>query len=301
MTAKGPQISLAELPDSSQPHIDFLDSTWFKTHGRTQQFPAPEHLRTLFKPHQLPKPVRFEDLGLIVKFGRHVSTTEAINLWAIRRVFRDIIPVPEVYGWRVFERDGMTEVFIYMQLIQGPTLQQQWPELSATDKHTICGDLRAMVSCLRNLQDGEPQQVIGTICHGPGIDLCLEDLPLLRPFPSRAVFHDWFSWLWRRHVPDPQSIEDPWRDLLLDNGPVVFTHGDLRPANIIVTATSPVRVVAIVDWEMAGWYPDYWEYCKARFTTSYTEEWCGWIDQFLVPHLEALEAFDFYTITLGKI
>jgi hypothetical protein len=127
----------------------------------------------------------------------------------------------------------------------------------------------------------------------------LEGLPSLKPFPSRVVFHDWLSWLWRRKVPDPQSIEDPWRDLLPDNGPIVLTHGDLRPANIIVTAASPARVVAIIDWEQAGWYPDYWEYCKAMFTTSYDGEWRGYIDQFLAPHAAPLEAFDFYTFTLG--
>lgn len=160
MTAH-PHVSFAELPGSSQSHLDFLDSTWFKTHGRIRDFPAPEHLRSLFKPHQLPCPVRFEDLGLIVKFGSRVSTTEAINLWAMRRVFQDMLPVPEVYGWRVLEQDGKTEVFIYMQLIQGPTLQQQWPELSATDKQTICSDLRAKVSCLRTLRHSDLQQVIG--------------------------------------------------------------------------------------------------------------------------------------------
>ncbi|KAF2033336.1 phosphotransferase family protein [Setomelanomma holmii] len=266
--------------------MDFLDSTWFKTHGRIRHFPTPEHLQSLFKPHQLPHPVRFEDL-------------------AIRRVFQDVIPVPEVYGWRVLEQEGKTrEVFIYMQLVQGPTLEQQWPELSATDKQTICSDLRAKVSCLRSLQDSESQQVIGKpfriYMSWSAPDLCLERLPLLRPFPSRVVFHDWIPWLWRRHVPDPWSIEDPWRDLLPDNGPIVFTHGDLRPANIIVTATSPVKIVAILDWEQAGWFPDYWEDCKARFTASYSGEWRGWIDQFLDLHTEALEAFDFYTCTLGR-
>lgn len=160
MTAS-PQISLAELPDGSQPHMDFLDSTWFETHGRTRPFPPPEDLRALFKPYQLPHPVRFEDLGLIVKFGSHISTTEAINLWAMRRVFQDIIPVPEVYGWRVLEQNGKTIVFIYMELIQGPTLEQQWSELSVIDKHTICSDLRDKVSCLRTLQDSELPQVIG--------------------------------------------------------------------------------------------------------------------------------------------
>ncbi|KAF1979164.1 phosphotransferase family protein [Bimuria novae-zelandiae CBS 107.79] len=251
--------------------MDFLDTTWFKTHGRIRQFPKPGHLRSLFKPHQLPRPVRFEDLGLIVKFGSHVSIMEAVNLWAIRRVFQDVIPVPEVYGWRVLEQEGkIREVYIYMQLVQGPTLEQQWPELSATDKQTICSDLRAKVSCLRSLRDSESQQVIGSICHGPAPDRCLERLPLLRSFLSRVEFHDWLSWLWRRHVPDPRSIEDPWRDLLPDNGSIVFTHGDLHPANIIVTATSPPKIAAILDWEQAGWYPDYWEECKARFTASYS-------------------------------
>jgi hypothetical protein len=74
------QISLAELPDSSQLHVDFLDTTWFKTHGLTRRFPTPEHLRSLYKPHQLPIPVKLEGLGLIVKFGSHVIITEAINL-----------------------------------------------------------------------------------------------------------------------------------------------------------------------------------------------------------------------------
>lgn len=157
-----PQISLAELPDSSQSHMDFLDTTWFKTHGRTRHFPTPEHLRSLVKPFEPHTPVKFEDLDLIVKFGSHVSVTEAINLWAIRRIFQDMIPVPEVYGWRFLKREGKTcEVFIYMQLVQGPTLAQQWPELSATDKHTICSDLRAKVSCLRSLRDSESRHVIG--------------------------------------------------------------------------------------------------------------------------------------------
>ncbi|KAF2023438.1 phosphotransferase family protein [Setomelanomma holmii] len=281
--------------------MDFLDTAWFTTHGRTRQFPTPEELRSLFKPHQLPRPVKFEDLGLIVKFGSHISTTEAINLWTIRRVFQDALPVPEVYGWRVLKQEGEThEVFIYMQLVQGPTLAQQWPKLSSTEKENICSDLRAKVFCLRSLQDSESQQIIGSICHGPAPDLCLEGLPLLKPFRSRVCFHDWISWLWRRHVPDPQSIEDPWRGLLPDNGPIVFTHGDLRPANIIVSATSPAKIVAILDWEQAGWYPDYWEDCKARFTASHSEEWRGWIDQFLDSQTEALEAFDFYTYTLGR-
>jgi hypothetical protein len=158
-----PQMLPPELPDSSQPCMDFTDSIWFKTHGRTREFPTPEHVRSFSMPPRRPHVVRFEDLGLIVKFGRDVSTLEAVNAWAIRRVFQDSVPIPEVYGWRVVEHGEIREVFIYMQLVHGPTLEQQWPVLSFDDKHSICNDLRTIVSRFRNLHDSESEQVIGKL------------------------------------------------------------------------------------------------------------------------------------------
>jgi hypothetical protein len=158
-----PQMLPPKLPDSSQPYMDFTDSIWFKTHGRTREFPTPEHVRSFSMPPRHPHVVRFEDLDLIVKFGRDVSRLEAVNAWAIRRVFQDSVPIPEVYGWRVVEHGEIREVFIYMQLVQGPTLKQKWPALSFDEKQSICNDLRAIVSRFRNLHDSEPEQVIGKL------------------------------------------------------------------------------------------------------------------------------------------
>lgn len=84
-------VTLAELFDSSQLHMDILDSTWFKNYGQVQAFPAPEPLQSLFNSIELPHPVRFESLGLIVKSGSHVSVTEAIHLWAMHKLFQDVI------------------------------------------------------------------------------------------------------------------------------------------------------------------------------------------------------------------
>jgi len=37
-----------------------------------------------------------------------------------------------------------------------------------------------------------------------------------------------------------------------------------------------------MDWAHVGWYPDYWEYCKACYTSWYGEEWHSqWIPKFL--------------------
>lgn len=44
-----------------------------------------------------------------------------------------------------------------------------------------------------------------------------------------------------------------------DNHKWHFTHGDMGPHNILVENG---RISAVLDWELAGWYPEYWEYVK---------------------------------------
>ncbi|KAL2190560.1 hypothetical protein L209DRAFT_724385 [Thermothelomyces heterothallicus CBS 203.75] len=52
---------------------------------------------------------------------------------------------------------------------------------------------------------------------------------------------------------------------------IVLTHADLNPRNILVDqvalpdGTTGWRVTGIVDWETAGFYPEYWDYTKALF------------------------------------
>ena len=38
-----------------------------------------------------------------------------------------------------------------------------------------------------------------------------------------------------------------------------YSHADLSPENVIV---KDGRIAAIIDWEFAGWWPEYWEYTK---------------------------------------
>lgn len=60
--------------------------------------------------------------------------------------------------------------------------------------------------------------------------------------------------------------------------PVVFTRNDFVPPNILLSTGPDPTVAAIIDWGQAGWYPAYWEYCKARrvlvdFDDAVQEEW----------------------------
>ncbi|PNH40487.1 hypothetical protein VD0004_g6525 [Verticillium dahliae] len=46
--------------------------------------------------------------------------------------------------------------------------------------------------------------------------------------------------------------------------PVVFSHSDLIPPNALLSRGPSPKVAAVIDWAQSGWYPSYWEYCKAR-------------------------------------
>jgi serine/threonine protein kinase len=39
---------------------------------------------------------------------------------------------------------------------------------------------------------------------------------------------------------------------------IVFTHGDLKPHNILVDDKG--HLSGFLDWESAGWHPEYWEF-----------------------------------------
>ncbi|KAK6949581.1 hypothetical protein Daesc_009664 [Daldinia eschscholtzii] len=80
------------------------------------------------------------------------------------------------------------------------------------------------------------------------------------PFSAEAEFN---KILRSPHIPDIVHR---------DGHKIVFTHGDINLRNVLVDEKSG-RLSGIVDWETAGWYPDYWEYTKAHFSTRLKWRW----------------------------
>ena len=93
-----------------------------------------------------PPPVKYPSLGLLVKYGSLVSVAEAQCLAMIRKCLPSV-PVPEVYGW---QKDGV-QGFIYMELVEGRTLEDCWDGLAEDDKLAVCSELHDHVSTWRRL------------------------------------------------------------------------------------------------------------------------------------------------------
>lgn len=156
----GDRPTSLELSDITQKELDFSDASFF-TANPEGRLPTTAEVRALSKDIDLdskPVPIKYEDLGLIVKLGPHTTFTEALNLWMIKTVFGDEIPVPEVFGWRV---DDKGYVFIYMELIKEPTLGECWDRLSMQEKGNMKDQLSQTMEKLRNLAQDPSDRFIG--------------------------------------------------------------------------------------------------------------------------------------------
>jgi hypothetical protein len=148
------EISVGMLPSGSL--VVFKESTYFLRNGLASSLPLPPEVRANQRPGQY-GPVQFESLGLLVKYGKDITIAEGQCLWALRRFLPSQVPVPEVYGW--CEDNG--EVFIYMELVKGVTLEKRWELLSKQERKLVCDQLRAMLLALRNLQQDPKDQFLG--------------------------------------------------------------------------------------------------------------------------------------------
>jgi Phosphotransferase enzyme family len=111
----------------------------------------------------------------------------------------------------------------------------------------------------------------GSVGGGPVVDTIFNKFDQPPGHRTLKSFLDWFSQL---GSPAPfVGRPHPDRHLLLDNVPVVFSHGDLHRDNVVVSPQDPTKVVAMIDWGSAGWLPDYWDYCKARWLAGFEGDW----------------------------
>ena len=153
---------LEPIPSSSD--IQFPSSSFFQKHNSTS-LPSPTSIREIARRSPNPRatlrtrppPVSFPHLGVLVKYGTEVSIAEGQCLLLVRRTLSPTVPVPEVYGW--CKDDG--QVFIYMELIDGVTLEKSWETLIEKDRLAICQQLRCMIDAWRSLKCDDTSAFIG--------------------------------------------------------------------------------------------------------------------------------------------
>ncbi|KAJ5560396.1 hypothetical protein N7513_002795 [Penicillium frequentans] len=249
---KSLESSMSSMSISVHNRINTISDSSFFRENRPSTLPNPAEVRAINEgsgnirgtSFNRPPPVKFPSLGLIVKYGADTSVTEAETQHMVYKQLKGKVPVPE-----------------------GETLEQRWVALNDMERMAVCKELNGMVKAWRSLEKPDQVFYMGGLGNQPLNDIFLSGhRDLAGPF----------------HGADTVQKFQNGCDIEIDGEvPVAFTHDDLVPPNILLSlGTNPV-VAAIIDWGQAGWYPAYWEYCKARrvrpnpeyFDDDLDEEW----------------------------
>lgn len=173
---------------------------------------------------------------------------------------------------------------LFTTWIPGLTLEKAWSRLEGIQKRNISGQLDTLFSSLRSLPFPENTPLGGIDGQG-----CRDARRWLRtnsePITNIEQFEDFIFSASRAASPIyTQLLRDLRSDLLTKCN---FTHGDLRPANIIVDEDEDGtwKIVGVVDWESSGFYPDYWETVKMtnNLVPSEESDWYRYLPQTLSP------------------
>lgn len=213
---------------------------------------------------------RFGSLGpSVVRVGELriiKGPCELVELEGLKYVAQNTsIPVPMVLRtYRVGRH-----LYIEMEYIQGDNLQAVWSSdvLSPNDKQAIVKQVADYIDQLRLLEPPQ-KEVVASAELGQCLDYRV-GYDLFGPFTSNEEFHSFL----RGHIPlndCSQVYGECVTRCHTRRYRTYFSHGDLCPRNLIVRNG---KLVAIVDWQFARWYPEYWEYTKAHFGLLNMPDW----------------------------
>jgi len=155
--------------------------------------------------------------------------------------------------------------FVVMSRAKGAPLKDVWPTASLEEKRGYVDQLVAAIRELRQFTAPYPQRVDG----GPLYDNILPICGVRSPckFIGKTT-EDWFNnmdaemrrGLGRKYnTKDDALIDEKLKELkenFPEGAPYVLTHGDINSGNIIVNKG---KITAIIDWELAGYYPVWME------------------------------------------
>ncbi|KAI0198791.1 kinase-like domain-containing protein [Astrocystis sublimbata] len=187
------------------------------------------------------KVIRDGDKAIKVN-ARGIRRDEAAVMHFVRE--HTTIPVPRVYA--------TTPTSITMDFVEGTTLQESWNDLTDEERTNVSDQLRDYLTQLRAVKGS----YIGGFARGPAIDSRLFDFEG-GPFETEA---EWNEFLLEGLVEScPPALRSMLSTQLRTDHEIVLTHGDLHATNIMVRDG---RIVALIDWENAGFYPEYLDLIK---------------------------------------
>ncbi|RAL11824.1 kinase-like protein [Aspergillus homomorphus CBS 101889] len=162
------------------------------------------------------------------------------------------IPAPRLID--TWERDGTT--YILMTRIPGDPIEDVQHLLSYSERREIADDIARYVAQLRQIPNNTPYLICDSL-GGPIVDHRIPS-GTGGPWHTEAEFYEHLT----SHYGPMAKVAELKKLGIREHEHFYFTHSDLHPSNLLVERG---RLTGIVDWESAGFRPEYWEFTKAMY------------------------------------
>lgn len=219
-----------------------------------------------------------EELVVKITSEKDLALTESQSLAFLQEKL-PTFQVPKPHGLVVLGSFSL----LFTSLVPGIPLDRAWGLFDSTQKAACRDQLDQMLSQLRSLKlpaDAPFGGVEGGACR----DIRRDRRDSTSPIYSTRDFEDF---IFSGSTSASTTYIKVLRDLLPEKETsAVFTHGDVRPANIMVDkAEDTWCITGIIDWETSGFYPDWWECVKMtnNLKPSEPSDWYNYLPRSVGP------------------
>ncbi|BDD61520.1 hypothetical protein MAP00_006562 [Monascus purpureus] len=224
--------------------------------------------------------ISYEAGSIVRKCGSSFRIKREIEAIAFVRSHMTI-PLPEILDYQV---DSNNSWFL-MKRLRGTTLGSAWPNMNDHARQNTLSQLTSYLCQLRDLHPSIHGQ-IGSCSGESAYDHRLNNGFPIGPFHSVSEFHDFLVSPVKR-CPRPE-LYLKYRKQFSDDFAIHFAHADFSYDNILVDEKTG-DITGIIDWEMAGFWPEWWEYRKALFGSGCQRWWLDIVDQVMPSYQKEFE------------
>ncbi|MCJ1467030.1 hypothetical protein MMC07_005652 [Pseudocyphellaria aurata] len=205
--------------------------------------------------------------GLVLKWSDRTRVEEAVSMQMARAAG---MPVPKVICYGEDLSDTFRPVSILMTRLPGWTPQNSRAPFVAEEEVPWLNELEM---CLHAMRKWKKPFEDKEVCSAIGTPISSQRVPrhAMGPFKTQKELHEYLLSAASAHgfksLEEFEMTMTRARKMMEIPHDIVFTHGDLQAHNVLFD--DDYRLSGILDWEDAGWYPEYWEFTTAmRFVTG---------------------------------
>ncbi|PPQ84959.1 hypothetical protein CVT25_004472 [Psilocybe cyanescens] len=211
--------------------------------------------------------------GIILKCSPFSNLLEELVGMRYAREYLSL-PVPKILHHPAFPRnryrnraygDKCSVWYICMEQCPGTSLESVIDTMTPEQLDHVAEQLKAILSRMAH----DKPKSLGSVSGGAYLNFLFPGyVTPKRAFSTVGEFNDHIRWMLELFC--TEAFIESFMCRLPRNAAVRFTHGDLLPKNIMVDGST---ITGIIDWELSGFYPEYWEYARMYDPMFMTPAW----------------------------